>query len=81
MAVHIVEATSSGDDDGGKHSMESFYGPGQVSQIACLLIQTCWRVMPKERRNVEEVEKEVRRIMERALANFREDVKSFGGTP
>jgi hypothetical protein len=34
--------------------------------------------LPKERRNVEEVEQEIRRIVERALANLREDAASFG---
>src|SRR5882757_8457733 len=40
--------------------------------------QACWMALPKERRNVEEVAKEIRRIVERALANFREDAASFG---
>jgi hypothetical protein len=34
--------------------------------------------LPPERQNVDEVEKEIRRIVERAIRNLREDSDSFG---
>ena len=81
MAVHVHETTANADDDGGGNPMEKMaemFGPGHVDQAVRSAIQACWMALPKERRNVEEVEKEIRRVMERALANSREDAASFG---
>ena len=81
MAVHVHNAMAKGDDDGGENPMEKMsqmFGPGHVDQSVRAAIQACWMALPKDRRNVEEVEKEIRRIVERALANFREDAASFG---
>ncbi|HEV2969136.1 MAG TPA: hypothetical protein VGY55_04040 [Pirellulales bacterium] len=81
MAVHVHHAFEKGDDDSGENPMEKMsemFGPGHVDQAVRSAILACWMALPKERRNVEEVEKEVRRILERALANFREDATSFG---
>ena len=41
-------------------------------------ISFCWNALPKERRNADEVEKEIRRIVDRAMRDFREDSASFG---
>jgi hypothetical protein len=81
MAVHVHNAVAKGDDDGGENPMEKMsemFGPGHVDQSVRSAIQACWMALPKERRNVEEVEKEIRRIVDRALSNFREDAASFG---
>jgi hypothetical protein len=59
--------------------MADFFRPGQVDQTIRQAIQLCWMALPKDRRTVEEVEKQVRRILERALENFREDNEAFGG--
>ena len=40
-------------------------------------IQICWMSLPPSRQNVEQVEKQVRRIMERTLRDLRKDPKSF----
>lgn len=40
-------------------------------------VLVCWMSLPKERQSVDEVEKEIRRIVDRALKNFREDASSF----
>jgi Asp-tRNA(Asn)/Glu-tRNA(Gln) amidotransferase A subunit family amidase len=79
--TYVHSAIAKSDDDDGENPMEKMsemFGPGHVDQTVRSAIQACWMALPKERRNVEEVEKEVRRIMERALANFREDAASFG---
>jgi hypothetical protein len=34
--------------------------------------------LPKERRTVEELEQQIRRIVDRALRDFREDRQAFG---
>jgi hypothetical protein len=41
-------------------------------------IQTCWMALPGSRRNVDEVEKEIRRVVDRALRDLRDDASSFG---
>ena len=84
MAVHVHHAiaNSGGDDEGdGENPMEKMremFGPGHVDQSVRSAIQACWMALPKERRTVEEVEKEIRRLVERALSNLHEDVASFG---
>jgi hypothetical protein len=84
MAVHVHHAVAnSGDgDQGGREDpmkqMREMFGPGHVDQTVRSAIQACWMALPKERRTVEEVEKEIRRLVERALSNLREDVASFG---
>ncbi|MFO0953461.1 MAG: hypothetical protein U0835_20385 [Isosphaeraceae bacterium] len=58
--------------------MAHLFGPGHVDQMIRQAIQICWMSLPKERRNADEVEREVRRIVDRALANYREDNNAFG---
>ena len=58
--------------------MADFFGPGQVDQSVRQAIHFCWTALPKDRRNVEEVEKQIRRILDRALRDFREDREAFG---
>ena len=54
------------------------FGPGQVDQHMSQAIQTCWMMMPGDKRNVREVEKQMRRIFERAIKNMLEDGDAFG---
>jgi hypothetical protein len=61
--------------------MNDMFGPGHVDGVVRQAIQSCWMALPKDRRNVGEVEKEIRRLVERALANLREDASSFGPRP
>ena len=58
--------------------MRAFFSPQQVDQQVRHAIQFCWMALPPERQNVDEVEKEIRRIVDRALRDFREDAASFG---
>lgn len=58
--------------------MRAFLSPQQVDQTIRQAIQFCWMVLPPEQQNVEEVEKQVRRIVDRALRDLREDADSFG---
>ena len=56
----------------------SHMGPGHVDQMVRHLLRTCWLSLPPERRNVDEVERQVRRILDRALRDLREDDQAFG---
>ncbi len=38
----------------------------------------CWTTLPKERRNPDEVETQIRRIVDRAIRDLREDSSAFG---
>jgi hypothetical protein len=59
-------------------TMADFFGPAQVDQTVRQALQFCWMALPKERRNAEELERQFRRIVERALKDFREDSQAFG---
>lgn len=59
-------------------AMPEMFGPGHMDQTVRGAIQACWMALPKERGTVEEVETQLGRLVDRALANLREDVASFG---
>ena len=65
-------------ENAGDDAMRQMFGPGQVDQQLRGTVSTCWLAMPKERRTVEEVEREMRRLFERAMEDLREDAQSFG---
>ncbi|MCI0335368.1 MAG: hypothetical protein L0228_19340 [Planctomycetes bacterium] len=58
--------------------MSAFFGPQQVDSQIRQAIQFCWMALPPDRQNVEGVEQEIRRIVDRALRDLREDYQSFG---
>ncbi len=58
--------------------MSEFFGTGQIDQSVRQAVQFCWMALPKERRTPEELEKQLRRLLERALKDFREDRAAFG---
>lgn len=64
------------DDDG--EQMRGMLGPQAVDEEIQQAISTCWMMLPSEKRNPDAVAEEVRRIVERALANLKEDAVAFG---
>ena len=56
----------------------SFFGPHQVDDQIRNAIQICWMALPENKRNVDEVEKQIRRLVDRALRDLREDSEIFG---
>jgi hypothetical protein len=58
--------------------MAEFFGPAQIDQTIRQAVQFCWTAIPKERRTFEELERQIRRIVDRALKDFREDREAFG---
>ena len=54
------------------------FGPGHVDTQLRQTFQACWMALPKERRNMDELEKQMRRLFERAMKDFREDREAFG---
>jgi hypothetical protein len=72
-----IERFDSGDAEG-MARMRGMFGPQQVDSQIRQAIQFCWMALPPEKQSVEEVERQIRRIVERALGNLREDSASFG---
>ena len=64
--------------DGAAERMAAMFGPAQVDHAVRQAIQFCWIGLPEERRTADEVETQIRRIMDRALRDFREDARAFG---
>jgi hypothetical protein len=58
--------------------MREFFSPAQVDQTVRQAIHFCWLMLPKDKRNVDELERQFRRIVDRALEDLREDDQAFG---
>lgn len=71
-------AICSSDDPDGQEKMRAMFGPMQVDQEIRQAISFCWMMMPEEKRNPDAVAAEIRRIVERALTNLKEDADAFG---
>ena len=80
MAVHSTHVCceSDGSEADPKKAMRDMFGPGGVDQQVRAAISTCWMMLPEDKRNPEAVAAEIRRIVERALANLKEDATAFG---
>ena len=61
----------------GEQGTHPFLTPAHVDESIRQAVQMCWMVLPPEKRTVEEVERQMRRLMDRALQNFREDQQTF----
>jgi len=69
------------DDEAYKRMMEMF-GPSHVDQMFRQALGACWMGLPRDKRNVDELERQVHRFIERALRDAREDFDEFmGGCP
>ena len=73
MAVFPI---GEGDDAAGR--MAEMFGPAQIDHLIRQAVQFCWIGLPEDRRSVEEVEAQIRRIVDRALRDFRDDRQAFG---
>ncbi|HZL37332.1 MAG TPA: hypothetical protein VFC78_18585 [Tepidisphaeraceae bacterium] len=71
-------SSAGADDEYAAEKMSDFFGPGQVDQTVRQAIHFCWMTLPKERKNADELEKQMRRIVDRALKDFRNDAEQFG---
>jgi hypothetical protein len=83
LVHHAVSCCGDGGEDEKSNPMDAMremFGPGHVDQAVRQAIQACWMALPKDRRTVEEVEKQIRRLVDRALTNLREDTNAFAGS-
>jgi hypothetical protein len=65
------------DDEKRTEAFRAMISPGQIDHTIRQTIQFLWMMMPKEKRNVDEVEKELRRLVDRAVHDLREDFDAF----
>lgn len=64
--------------DKGKKTPRDFMGPLMVDQAIRQAITHCWMSLPEEQQSVENVEKEIMRLVKRALKDLQEDAGAFG---
>lgn len=58
--------------------MRGLFSPAQVDQSIRQALQMCWMMLPPDNRNVDELERQFRRIVDRALQNMRDEDDTFG---
>lgn len=59
-------------------SRRDVMGPMMIDQSLRQVITHCWMILPEDRRTPDEIEKEMMRLLKRALKDLREDAASFG---
>ena len=64
-------------DDDSLDKMRDMFGPAQIDQQIRQAIHFCWLGLPKDKRNVDELERQIRRLVDRALRDVREDFDEF----
>jgi len=70
-----------GEDEGSRDQSEQMrlmFGPQGVDHLIRQAISTCWMMLAKDKKKVDVVEAEIRRMMERAIKDFKEDAQAFG---
>jgi hypothetical protein len=65
-------------DEKSQEGMREMFGPQGVDHMIRQAISTCWMMLPKESKTVSAVETEIRRLVERALRDLKEDAQAFG---
>jgi hypothetical protein len=77
--MHVAKTSLS--DAEAEQQMADYFGPGQVDTAVRQAIHCCWMALPRDRKTTDELEVQLRRIMDRALRDFREDLAAFAKTP
>jgi hypothetical protein len=78
--VHITDIAKCSSDkpDEIARVMRSMHGPHAVDQSLRAAVSICWMMLPDDKKNADAVEREIRRLVDRVLADFREDAQAFG---
>ena len=64
-------------DDDAIDKMREMFGPTQIDQQIRQAIHFCWMGLPKNKRTVDELERQIRRLVDRAIRDMREDFDEF----
>lgn len=73
----FMSCSGNGDHDEAAEKFAGLFGPQQIDQFIRQAVQYCWMCLPKERRTPDEVEAQIRRLVDRALKDFRDDQAAF----
>jgi len=76
--MHVSSSEVKVSKGAAEEEMAELFGPGQADQMLRQAMQFCLLALPKDRRNADELERQIRRLVERALKDFREDSEAFG---
>jgi hypothetical protein len=71
-------AMFSKDDPDAAKKMRAMFSPGHIDQSVRQAIQLAWMMLPEKKKTVRELEKQFRRIVDRALKDLRDDAEAFG---
>ncbi|MCY3022008.1 MAG: hypothetical protein NTW87_23600 [Planctomycetota bacterium] len=72
------DCVADGDPKKGREQMMAFMGPQAVDHAVRSAINLCWMMLPDEKKNIDNVEAEIQRLVERALKDLRADCQAFG---
>lgn len=64
-------------DDDLLDKMRDTFGPSQIDKQVRQAIHFCWMSLPKDKRNVNELERQIWRLVNRALRDLRNDFDEF----
>ena len=64
-------------DDDSMDKMREMFGPSQIDQQIRQAIHFCWMGLPRDKRNIDELERQIRRLVDRAIQDVREDFDEF----
>ncbi|HMC65936.1 MAG TPA: hypothetical protein VKI65_13435, partial [Gemmataceae bacterium] len=80
MLVSTVECSPTGGEnpEGAMKAMRDMFGPQHVDQMIQQAVSSCWMMLPDDRRTMAVLEAEIRRLVDRAIKDFKEDSKAFG---
>ena len=73
----VFQAFDPNDEDS-FDKMRQMFSPAAVDQVVRNALQMCWMMQPKDKRNFDEVARQFRRIVDRALKDLGEDKQAFG---
>ncbi len=77
MAAFISKQSFDKGDEDAAAKMSEVFGPGQIDQMIRQGIHFCWMALPKSHKNADELDRQIKRIVDRALKDFRDDVEQF----
>ena len=72
-SYHISSETGAAD----AKEMREFFGPTHADVSVRQAVQAVWLMLPKKKRDPAKVEKEFRRLVERAVRDFKQDFDTF----
>ena len=77
MSTHIQSATPGDDDEDPEEQMRRMITPEMIDHQVRAAVKACRASLPKDRRNPDEVQRQMRRLLDRAIRAMREDEEAW----